>query len=173
MKILKFVFVLGIASALPSILFAAGQENSGKANGKDAAFIKKAADGGMAEVELGRVATQNGQRDDVKQFGKQMVSDHGRANDNLKSVASKLNVTVPDKLSTKHQTKLDKLSKTSGAAFDSAYITEMVADHEKDIAEFEKARSEVSNEDLKKFIDETIPVMKEHLEMAKKMKTTK
>ena len=50
---------------------------------------------------------------------------------------------------------------------------EMVADHEKDIAEFEKARSEVSNEDLKKFIDETIPVMKEHLEMAKKMKTTK
>lgn len=163
---------LGIACAL-STLFAAEKKSSDTSTGataKEINFIKKAADGGMAEVELGKVASSNGERDEVKQFGQRMMTDHGRANDNLKSVASKLNVTVPEKVSTNHQSKIDKLSKMSGSAFDTAYISEMVADHQKDIAEFEKSRKEVTNEDLKKFIDETVPVMKEHLEMAKQMK---
>jgi putative membrane protein len=172
MKTLNFVLGLGIVLSLPT-MFAAEKEKSGTATAKEIAFIKKAADGGMAEVELGRVAAKNAQRDDVKQFGKQMVSDHGKANENLKSVASKLTVTVPEKVSTKHQGLIDRMSKLSGPGFDARYIKEMVADHEEDIAEFEKARGEVTNEDLKKFIDETIPVMKEHLEMAKKMKETK
>ena len=76
-------------------------------------------------------------------------------------------------VSSKHQSKIDLLSKQTGDAFDSAYIKDMVADHQKDIAEFEKARSQVTNEDLKKFIDDTVPVMKHHLEMVKAMKQTK
>ena len=172
MKTLPFTITLAVALALPAIL-AVGQEKSAKLTAKDTAFIMEAADGGMAEVELGKVAAQNAQRDDVKQFGQQMVSDHGKANDNLKSVASKLQVPVSDKLSAKHQGLVDKMSKMTGPAFDNAYVPEMVSDHEKDIAEFEKARNQVTNEDLKKFIDETIPVMKEHLEMAKKLKQSK
>ena len=65
------------------------------------------------------------------------------------------------------------MSKLSGVAFDTAYAKDMIEDHEKDIAEFEKALGEVSNEDLKKFIDDAIPMMKGHLEMAKKMAATK
>jgi putative membrane protein len=172
MKKLTFILTLGTAMALSST-FAVDKEKSDKATAKETAFIKKAADGGMTEVELGKVAEKNGQKDDVKAFGKQMVKDHGKANDDLKSVASKMNVTVPDKVSAKHQARIDKMSKLSGAAFDTAYAKDMVEDHEKDIAEFEKARGKVSNEDLKKFIDDTIPVMKEHLEMAKKMEGAK
>jgi putative membrane protein len=172
MKKLTFILTLGTAMALSST-FAVDKEKSDKATAKETAFIKKAADGGMTEVELGKVAEKNGQKDDVKAFGKQMVKDHGKANDDLKSIASKMNVTVPDKVSAKHQARIDKMSKLSGAAFDTAYAKDMVEDHEKDIAEFEKARGKVSNEDLKKFIDDTIPVMKEHLEMAKKMEGAK
>jgi putative membrane protein len=172
MKKLTFILTLGTAMALSST-FAVDKEKSDKATAKETAFIKKAADGGMTEVELGKAAEKNGQKDDVKAFGKQMVKDHGKANDDLKSVASKMNVTVPDKVSAKHQARIDKMSKLSGAAFDTAYAKDMVEDHEKDIAEFEKARGKVSNEDLKKFIDDTIPVMKEHLEMAKKMEGAK
>jgi putative membrane protein len=144
-----------------------------KASAADTAFIKKAADGGMTEVELGKIAEKNGEKEDVKSFGSHMVKDHGKANDELKSIASKMNVTVPDKVSAEHQAKIDKMSKLSGAAFDTAYAKEMVAAHEKTIASFEAAKGKVGNEDLKKFIDDTLPVIKEHLEMAKKMQAAK
>lgn len=172
MKTTICILTFGIALAL-SPDFASAKEKSNKATAKETAFIKKAADGGMTEVELGKVAEKNGQRSDVKEFGSRMVKDHGKANDDLKDVASKMGVTVPDKIGARHQADIDKMSKKTGDAFDSAYARDMVADHEKDIAEFEKARGEVSNEDLKKFIDDTIPVMKEHLEMAKKMEAAK
>lgn len=135
----------------------------------DAAFIKKAANGGMMEVELGKIAEKNGTKDEVKSFGERMVKDHGKANDDLKSVAAKMNVEVPEKVNAKHQAMIDKMSKMSGESFDKAYVKAMVKDHKKDIAEFEGAQGEVKNEDLKKFIADTIPMMKEHLEMAQKM----
>ena len=172
MKRLTFALILGTAVAFTAG-FAADKEKSNKATAKESTFIKKAADGGMTEVELGKVAEKNGQKDDIKSFGSQMVKDHGKANDDLKNVTLKMNVTVPDKVSAKHQAGISKMSKLSGVAFDTAYAKDMVEDHEKDIAEFEKALGEVSNEDLKKFIDDAIPMMKGHLEMAKKMASAK
>ena len=172
MKKLTFALILGTAVAFSAGL-AADKEKSNKATAKESTFIKKAADGGMTEVELGKVAEKNGQKDDIKSFGSQMVKDHGKANDDLKNIASKMNVTVPDKVSAKHQAGITKMSMLSGVAFDTAYAKDMVEDHEKDIAEFEKALGEVSNEDLKKFIDDAIPMMKGHLEMAKKMAAAK
>jgi putative membrane protein len=185
MKLITLILTLGTTLALSSA-FGARKEKAdkadkvetatateSKASPADTAFIKKAADGGMTEVELGKVAEKNGQKDDVKGFGSHMVKDHGKANDELKSVASKMNVTPPDKVSAEHQAKIDKMSKMSGAAFDTAYVKEMVASHEKTIAMFEAAKGKVGNEDLKKFIDDTLPVIKMHLEMAKKMQTAK
>jgi putative membrane protein len=170
------VVVAGITLVMAAVAFAAEKEKSaggGKSSG-DAAFIKKAANGGMTEVELGKIAAKSGTKDDVKSFGERMVKDHGKANDDLKSVASKMNVEVPDKVNAKHQAMIDKFSKMSaGAAFDSAYAKAMVKDHKEDIAEFEKAQGEVKNEDLKKFISDTIPMMKEHLEMAEKLEGAK
>jgi len=172
MKTLTLVLALGVTVVLSST-FAADKEASDKAAAGDTAFIKKAADGGMTEVELGKVAEKNGKRDDVKSFGGQMVKDHGKANDDLKSIAGKMNVTVPDKVSAAHQAKIDKMSKMSGDAFDAAYFKGMVEDHEKTAADFEKASGTVKNADLKKFIDDTLPVIKGHLEMVKKMQGKK
>jgi putative membrane protein len=172
MKPTLLILTLGTVVAFSSV-FAADKEKSDQATAKETAFIKKAASRGMTEVELGKIAEQKGQKEEVKDFGKMMIKDHGIANDDLKDVASKMKVSVPDKVDAKHQAKIDKLSKMSGAGFDTAYVKEMVAAHEKDIAAFEKARGEVNNEDLKKFIDQTVPVMKGHLEMVKKMQEAK
>jgi putative membrane protein len=156
--------------ALPGafLAFAPAAFTAEKGN-PDEAFIKKAADGGMTEVELGQIAAKNAQQQEVKDFGNQMVKDHGKANNDLKAVAGKLKVPVPEKVSAKHQAKIDKMAKMTGAAFDQAYVQDMVKDHELDIAEFEAADKEVKDADLKKFIEKTVPVMKHHLAMVKKL----
>ena len=82
MNKLTFALILGTAVAFSAGL-AADKEKSNKATAKESTFIKKAADGGMTEVELGKVAEKNGQKDDIKSFGSQMVKDHGKANDDL------------------------------------------------------------------------------------------
>src|SRR6266550_1097470 len=159
---LAIVLVAGHAS------FAAEPEGT-KATAKEKAFILKAANGGMAEVEMGKLAADKGGSDAVKDFGNRMVKDHSKANDQLKDVAAKLGVTVPNK----GHAMIDKMSAMSGATFDKAYVKEMVNDHRKDIAEFETAGKEVKNADLKKFIDDTVPVMKDHLDTIQKFDQAK
>jgi len=112
---------------------------------KDKAFMKKAAKGGMMEVAMGNLAEQNGQSDDVKSFGKRMVTDHSKANDELKSIAEKKGVKLP----TKEKEHSGKWSS------DKAYIDAMVKDHEKDLAEFQEEAKSGSDPDLKKFAEDT------------------
>jgi putative membrane protein len=137
------------------------------------AFIRKAAQGGMTEVALGKLAAEKGGSDDVKDFGNRMVKDHTQINDNLKEVAGKMNVKVPADLNAKHQAMVDKFSNLSGAAFDKAYVPAMIKDHKKDISEFEKADQTVKNPDLKKFIEDSTPMMKDHLETIQKFDQAK
>jgi putative membrane protein len=122
---------------------------------KDKTFMKKAAKGGMMEVTMGKVAEQNAQSDDVKSFGKRMVTDHGKANDELKSIASKKGFELPNK---EHAGKWTS---------DKAYMDMMVKDHEKDLAEFKEEASSGSDPDLKKFADDTTKMVQEHLNLAK------
>ena len=163
---------LAIVLAAGHASFAAEPEGT-KATAKEKAFIRKAANGGMAEVEMGKLAADKGGSDAVKDFGNRMVKDHSKANDQLKDVAANMGVTIPDKVNAKEQAMIDKLSAMSGSEFDKAYVKEMVNDHKKDIAEFETAGKEVKNADLKKFIDDTVPVMKDHLDTIQKFDQAK
>src|SRR4051794_18497634 len=91
-----------------------GSARSTSSNSADSSFVKEAATGGMAEVELGRLATQKAQNAEVKQFGQRMVDDHSRANDQLKPIAQQKNVAVPTQLSGKDKALYDRLNKMSG-----------------------------------------------------------
>jgi putative membrane protein len=122
---------------------------------KDKTFMKKAAKGGMMEVAMGQVAEQKAQNEDVKSFGKRMVTDHSKANDELKSIASKKGFQLPSK------------EHTSKWTSDKAYIDMMVKDHEKDLAEFKEEANSGSDPDVKKFADDTAKVVQEHLDLAK------
>ena len=138
-----------------------------KGGGMDQTFVKKAAEGGMAEVDLGNVAKQNGSNDAVKQFGDHMVTDHGKANDELKSLAQQKNWTLPSEPKAADKSKKDRLSKMNGADFDKAYMRDMVMDHQKDVKEFQKCASSCSDPDLKAWAAKTVPTLQDHLKMAK------
>jgi putative membrane protein len=132
----------------------------------DQSFAMKAAQGGMAEVDLGNLAKDKASSDAVKNFGQKMVDDHTKANNELKDLAAKQNITLPTSLAAKDQAEKDRLSKLSGAAFDRAYMKHMVADHRKDVAEFKKESSSGKNADLKAWAGKTVPTLEEHLKMA-------
>lgn len=133
-------------------------------------FIIAAAQGGMAEVSLGTLAAQKALRAEVKSFGNRMVSDHGKANDELKALATNKGLALPTELSKEQNKAGDDLAKATGKDFDRAYVAAMVADHEKDVAEFENAMQEVKDPDLQAWVSKTLPTLQEHLRMAKAMK---
>ena len=135
--------------------------------GAEATFVKNAAQGGMAEVELGKLATEKASSDDVKQFGQRMVDDHSKANDQLKQIASQKSIDVPSDLNAKDKATKDRLEKLSGPAFDRAYMKHMVTDHTKDVAEFKKQANTGSDSDIKGFASSTLPTLEDHLKMAK------
>jgi putative membrane protein len=130
-------------------------------------FMTKAALGGMAEVKLGEMASTKAQNADVKTFGKKMVEDHSKANTELTELAKKKGVTLPTETDAAHKATMDKLSKLSGAEFDKEYVSEMVKDHEKDVAEFEEQSKNATDADIKAFATKTLPTLKMHLQMIK------
>ena len=135
----------------------------------DQAFVKEAAMGGMAEVDLGQLAASKASSPDVKQFGQRMVDDHGKANDELKSWASQKSVNLPTELDAKHKAEHAKLEKLSGDAFDRAYMSSMVADHNKDVAEFQKQSKSAKDPDLKAWAAKTLPTLQDHQKSAKEI----
>ena len=158
--------ILALAVSAMSLAGAAGAAGAARAettptgessslSAKDKTFMKKAAKGGMMEVAMGKMAEQNAQSDDVKSFGKRMVTDHSKANDELKSIASKKGVQLPSKA---HSGKWTS---------DKTYMDMMIKDHEKDLAEFKEEASSGSDPDVKKFADDTAKIVQEHLDLAK------
>jgi putative membrane protein len=142
------------------------QQAEQRLNQKDIGFVKEAALGGMAEVELGKLAEQNGDNDQVKEFGSRMVRDHGNANNELQTIASGKGVTIPQQLDPKHMQLRDRLAKLKGAEFDRAYMREMVQDHDKDVKAFRQHAQSGTDPDIKQFAQKTLPTIEEHDSMA-------
>jgi putative membrane protein len=103
------------------------------------AFLKKAIEGNFAEVSMGDLAQKNGQSDGVKSYGKMLSTDHASANQKALDAAKGLGMNPPTGPNAKQKADYDKMSKMSGAGFDKMFATHMVADHQKDIAEYKKA----------------------------------
>jgi putative membrane protein len=147
-----------------------GSSSAGSSGGQlssaDKTFVMHAAQGGMAEVQLGQLAADKASSPDVKKFGQKMVDDHSKANDQLKSIAQQKGITLPTDLSAKDKALKDKLSGMSGAQFDKMYMQSMVADHKKDVAEFQKESTGGKDPDVKSFASQTLPILQGHLLMA-------
>ena len=137
------------------------------ASAHDEDFAKKAAQGGMAEVEMGRIAASKATDQNIKMFGQKMVNDHSSANDELKAAAQKDGITLPQDASDKQKKMADHLNSLQGAAFDKEYAQMMVKDHEEDVALFKKEASSGKDSAMKEFAQKTLPTLEEHLKMAK------
>lgn len=149
-----------------------GPQNTPAIRVDDKKFLKDAAEGGLTEVDLGKLAAQKASSPDVKQFGQKMVDDHTKADDQLKQVASRENIPVPDALDSKHQSRVDKLSKLSGPQFDKAYMKDQVKDHEQDVRDFQSEAQSGSDPNIKQFASNTLPTLQQHLELAKNVDKT-
>jgi putative membrane protein len=131
---------------------------------EDQDFMQKAATGGMAEVSLGQQVSPVAKNPDAKKFADKMVTDHSKANDELKQLASTKGVTLPSDIDQESKDAAQKV--LSAKNVDKAYMEDMVKDHDKDVKEFEKASKSAKDADLKSWIDKTLPVLKEHQKMA-------
>lgn len=129
----------------------------------DTAFAKEAAIGGMAEVALGKMAAEKGTDPKVKDFGKMMVTDHSKANEELKGIARSKNMRLPSELDDEHKALSEKLSKLSGREFDAAYVKAMLEDHKKDLGLMQSEATHGTDADLKAFAAKTAPVIQKHL----------
>jgi putative membrane protein len=140
---------------------------SGKAqalSAEEQQFVKKAAAGGLAEVKLSELADSRASDPKVKDFAKQMVTDHTQANNELKPIAESHKIPVPTRLQGEQEVAYKHLEKLSGAKFDAAYIQIMVSDHDKTVSAFEEASSKLKDPTLKAFVDKTLPVLRQHKE---------
>jgi len=166
MKVLTIISL--VAAALVALTGPAAAQIQ-LVNEADREFVSKAATGGTAEVELGRVATQRAVRPSVRSFAERMVADHGRANAELAALARRKGLDVPTALEPSQQAMRDRLSGLSGPDFDRAYMSEIVRDHTEDIALFERAPEISSDPDLKAWATRSLPMLRDHLALARQV----
>ncbi|MEH1882850.1 MULTISPECIES: DUF4142 domain-containing protein [unclassified Nostoc] len=130
----------------------------------DRKFITEAAVGGLAEVQLGQLASQRGTSNTVKQYGQRMVQDHTQVNNQLKQLATQKGVTLPTTIDSKNQQVKQRLSKLSGTNFDRQYLNQMLQDHQKDVAAFQSQAQQGQDPDVKAFAAQALPTLQEHLQ---------
>jgi putative membrane protein len=160
---MKFTSVTIFAVLLASTAYAAEKPSQ--------TFLKKAIEGNYAEVQMGQLAQQKAQDDGVKKFGQMLSDDHSAANQKAMDAAKSMGMTPPDGPNAKQKADYDKMSKMSGARFDREFATHMVADHQRDIAEYKKeaGQSDAAADYAKGQID----VLQKHLDTAKSLRSSK
>jgi len=166
------VTIRPLAIALAPLLSLAIAEAAFAQNPKtDMQFATTAARGGQAEIALGQMAATKAQSADVKAFGQKMVSDHKKAGDELDAAARADGETIPKGLEAQHKIDAARFDKLSGAAFDKAYMKQMVEDHQKTVALFEKEATSGKDSHVKQFAQATLPTLREHLKMAQDLES--
>jgi len=129
-------------------------------------FLSDVAEGGMTEVELGKLAQTKSKNPDIKKFGQMLVEDHSKANAEAKTLAGKKNINLPTGMGS-HQSTFDKLKGLNGDDFDKEFVSDMVDDHEKDVSTFQKESQNSTDPDVKAFAAKTLPVLQKHLDTIK------
>jgi putative membrane protein len=160
-------------SELIVVLLAAGTVQSAEAaDSPGQTFARKAAVDNMAEVELANVARKQASQDSVRQYAERLHQDHQQANKKLQAVAQQKGISLPTDIDAKHKRERDKLAEKQGVDFDADYLEAMIAEHRKDIKEFEKEAKEGKDPELKAYAAQTLPTLREHLKQAEQLQAS-
>jgi putative membrane protein len=135
----------------------------------DKIFVKKAMQGSIAEVQLGELTLQKSNNDQVKQFARKMIDDHTKLNEQMRPVAQQLGVEIPTEVSKKDKSLMSKMQALSGAAYDEAYIKDMVKDHKQDLSEFHMEASNGHDPSIRDAATQGSKTISEHLQMAEQL----
>lgn len=157
-------------SAAGAVYDPKNETNESNVDGDGAAFMKTAALGGMMEVDLGKLAAENASDAKVKAFAAKMVTDHTKANNELKTIAQESGITLPEEYPADVKAHIDEMKKLKGAKFDAHYMDMMVNDHVKTLDLFRTAG--LRKDALKDFAKRTLPVLEGHHKMAVEIKAS-
>jgi len=149
--------------ARPSMQDSMGSSGQTAQATKDKMFVRKAVEGGLAQVQFGQLAAQKGGSDDVKALGRQMVEDHTALDKALGELADSMGVMLPRHIDKADQAELDKLNGLSGDAFDTEYLTMMVKDHHHDLRAFRVEAVGTQDAELREAVVKGAQTIHEHL----------
>jgi putative membrane protein len=144
-------------------------DSSADAREDDAGWVAEAASGGMMEVQAAELAIKKAVSPQVKEFAKMMIEDHKKANDELKTLATAKNITLPTALMDKHQKVINDIQDKTGKDFDITFMNRMLDDHKEDVEKFQKAADKANDAEVKAFATKTLPTLIKHREMAEKV----
>lgn len=161
------VLLCGVCAFVP-VWSGAARADKTSLSAADKDFINKATEDNLSEIKLGQLAVEKGQSTAVKDLGRHLVDDHTRANADLKQLADNQGLTLPMEMSASDKGAYDKLASLSGADFDKSFIDHQVTDHQHDVAEFQKEASRVKNPALKSWVNQVLPTLRQHEEMARR-----
>jgi putative membrane protein len=169
---MKLRVVTGVIAAaamsfllLPAAASAQTSDKHAKVGPTDATFIRSAGQSNAAEIDVTKLAASKADNPQVKQFAEDLQKQHEQLNKDLDDLADKKDVKVPDP-TTQQKTTKDQLDKLKGPAFDRAFISEMVKDHQMAVTEYTKA-AKSTDPDVKNLAEKTLPTLKDHLQRAK------
>lgn len=161
----RVLLVAAVAALVPLHRGAAAPDATERLT--DEQFVRKAAAGGATEVEAGKMALRNSQTAEVKSFAQRMINEHTRVNQQLRSTADRKQIRVPNIIEPQRQRALDRLARLQGPDFDRAYAEQMLKDHRETLTLFEAEARDGKDAELKAFATDTVPVLKQHLELAR------
>jgi putative membrane protein len=159
----------GMNSATPEV--APGKPAPGEANAQDRLFVQMAAMGGNAEVEFGRLAAQKSRNDAVRRFAQQMVDDHGKANDELQSLARAAGIPSAPQYDTEHELMRKDLAQADGAGFDRSYLQGQLIEHQKTVQLLEWEMGSGQDAGLRQYAERTLPKVMHHLQAVQQLQT--
>ena len=143
---------------------------TGTVSDKDKDFITDTGKAGKAEVDVAQDAVTHAQNADVKAFAQKLVDDHTKANNELSQLAATKGVTLPSEIQGTMKEAKERLLKLTGRNFDQAFIKQMIDDHTHTIKEFEdESKLAGADADVKKWVDDTLPALRDHLAKAKEL----
>jgi len=159
----QHLLLLSGSLTLFTLVSTTGAKGADSFSDADKAFVAKVSQGGMYEVELGKLAETKATAQDVKDSGNTEAHDHMLVGDKLKSIVEANGMQFPTGLNAEFQARLDKMSALPADQFDAAYIADMKKIHNADGAAFAKESTGGSNPDLKAFAAETYRIVQRHL----------
>jgi putative membrane protein len=130
-------------------------------------FLKEAIEGNLAEIQMGQLAEKNGKSEGVRSFGQMLQKDHSGANQKATAAANQMGMSPPTEPNSKQKAMYEKMSKLSGDNFDREFAKHIVADHKKDIKEYEKEAKK--NDAAGAYAKEALPTLHKHLETAQSL----
>ena len=158
-----FISAFVLATALSTPAFADKMDNN------DASAMKQLAQSSLNEIAAGKSASSKAQSPDVKHFAEKMVTDHGKMLEDLKSLAKRKDVVLPQDASAKDMAQMKLIERKSGADFDREYIEHMVKHHERDLKDAEAIAAKAKDADFRDTVKNAIPTMRSHHELAQRL----